>query len=173
MYASRKSKHVYVVEADKQSFEYLKFNLQNNCKNNYTLINKAIYHIDNTHVKFGKNKFEKSSKMNDSTSQIYNDNDEESNEYYHIETITLHKMVDYYHIDLTKIGLIKIDIEGGEENILEDCIDFCKKHKITVYISFHYSWWNNKNIHRFHCLTNEQKNFILNSPFGSLLFCFL
>jgi hypothetical protein len=46
LYASRKSKHVYCIESDKQSFEDLTTNMKANCFNNYTLINKTICNID-------------------------------------------------------------------------------------------------------------------------------
>jgi hypothetical protein len=46
LYASRKSKHVYCIEPDKQKFNNLTTNMRNNCYN-YTLINKNIsYTID-------------------------------------------------------------------------------------------------------------------------------
>jgi hypothetical protein len=46
LYASRKSKHVYCIEAEEQIFNNLTINMKNNC-NNYTLINKNIsYTID-------------------------------------------------------------------------------------------------------------------------------
>ena len=73
MYGSRKSKYVYSVEADNGSFKDMTKNFKINCKNNYTLINKAIFNIDDIELKFGKNLFMENSRMNDSTSQIYAD----------------------------------------------------------------------------------------------------
>ena len=52
MYGSRKSKHVYAVEADILSVKDLSLNLSNNCINiNYTIINKAVYNKNNEIVK--------------------------------------------------------------------------------------------------------------------------
>jgi FkbM family methyltransferase len=115
MYGSRNSKHVYSIEADKYSVADMMNNLKTNCKNNYTLINKAIFNIDNINVKFGKNIHLENSKMNDSTSQIYND-DTITNECYLAETITIENIIEKYQINVFEISLIKVDIESGEEN---------------------------------------------------------
>jgi FkbM family methyltransferase len=168
MYCSRKSKHIYSIEADHKAFHDLSMNLQINCTNNYTLINKAIYNIGNIQLKFGKNKFLDNSKMNDSSSQLYND-DEVSDEHYLIETITLENIITNYQINPTDIGLIKVDIEGGEENILNDLNDMYTKYKIPIYISFYYTWWNDKNLDRFEWLSDTIKNQIHADPFASIL----
>jgi FkbM family methyltransferase len=143
-------------------------NLQINSTNNYTLINKAIYNIGNIQLKFGKNKFLDNSKMNDSTSHLYHDNDEPS-EYYFVDTITLESIITNYQINPSEIGLIKVDIEGGEENILNDLNDIHKKYKIPIYISFHLTWWNDKNLDRFEWLSDTIKNQIQADPFASIL----
>lgn len=47
IYESRKSKHIYCIEENENSFNDLTLNSKNNCKkNNYTLINKSIYNIN-------------------------------------------------------------------------------------------------------------------------------
>jgi len=169
MYGSRKSKYVYSIEADTKSFNDLSTNLKNNCKQNYTLIDKAIYNIDNITLKFGKNKFLENSKMNDSTSHIYADN-ETSAEYYSVQTITLARIIAEHNINPPDISLIKVDIEGGEENILNDLITIHRKYNVPLYVSFHYDWWKDKNLNRFEFLTEVQKNNIITSPFISILF---
>ena len=168
MYGSRKSKHVYSVEADNKSIADLQTNLQTNCVQNYTLINNAIFNIDNVQIKFGKNKFMNDSKMNDSTSQIYTEHDV-SDEFYLSDTITLASIIQKYQIEPDEISLIKVDIEGGEENILDDLLYIQKTHNVPLYISFHYSWWNNKDLDRFD-LTQDVKNRIIADPFISILF---
>jgi FkbM family methyltransferase len=169
MYGSRKSKYVYIVEADNKSVFDMSNNLKINCKNNYTIINKAIYNVDDINLKFGKNKFSNNSKMNDSSSQIYSDTDT-SDEFYLTKSITINRILTEYQINPAEIGLIKVDIEGGEENILNDLFALYKSYKIPMYISFHYSWWNDKNLDRFDFLTVEAKNKIVAEPFSSLLF---
>jgi len=168
IYGCRKSNHVYCIEAENEAFNDLSLNLELNC-NNYTLINKAIYNVDNIDVKFGKNKFLVDSKLNDSTSQIYDENDI-SSEINYVKTITFQNIINNYNININEISLIKVDIEGGEEFILFDlyCVHLC--YKTPIYISFHYSWWKDKNLERFYFLTEGQKNNIIKNPFISILF---
>jgi FkbM family methyltransferase len=168
MYGSRKSKHVYSIEADKKSHDDMSKNLKINCIDNYTAINKVIYNIDNIQLKFGKNKFLPNSKMNDSTSQIYHDG-ESSSEYYLAETITLESIIEKYQIDPKEVGIIKVDIEGGEENILHELNRVNKKYEIPIYVSFHYSWWNDSNLDRFDFLSSLQKDNIRAHPFTSFI----
>jgi FkbM family methyltransferase len=144
-------------------------NLKINCKNNYTLINKAIFNIDNIKLKFGKNIHLENSKMNDSTSQIYSD-DTITNEYYLAETITLENIIEKYQINVSEISLVKVDIEGGEENILNELFDIHVKYSIPLYVSFHYSWWKDKNLNRFSFLSSNVKNQIISNPFTSIIF---
>jgi FkbM family methyltransferase len=173
MYGSRKSKHVYSIEADIHSFNDMSENCKINCDNNYTLINNAIFNIHNIDITFGKNKFLNNSSLNDSTSQIYSANNithDASVDYYTIKTITLNNIIQKYNINPFEISLIKVDIEGGEENILDDLYVFHKLYNTPLYISFHYSWWNDKNLDRFTFLTDTHKNEIIANPFTSILF---
>ena len=165
MYGARKSKHVYVVEADHESFQDLITNCKTNAYN-ITCIQNAILNESNKNISFGKNKFLINSKLNDSTSQIYID----SEGAYTVKTITVNDILVNYSIDPSTVSLIKVDIEGGEEMILQDLYNIHRIHSIPLYISFHYSWWSDKNLDRFDFLTNEQKTQILRWPFVSLLF---
>ena len=168
MYGCRKSKHVYSIEADNLSIKDLSLNLSNNCiDNNYTIINKAVFNEDNTTINFGKNIFMKDSKMNDSTSQIINKNSSYSTQ---VKTITIDSILKKYNIEPSSISLIKVDIEGGEENILNDLYYLYKNHKVPIYISMHYEWWKDNNLNRFSFLTQKNKDYIKNNPFADLLF---
>lgn len=169
MYGARNSKHVYSIEADNYSVNDMMINLKTNCINNYTLINKVIFNVDNIKIRFGKNIHLKNSKMNDSTSQIYNDNTI-TNESYLSETITIESIIEKYKINVSEISLIKVDIEGGEENILNELFDMRVKYSIPLYISFHYTWWKDKNLNRFSFLSSNIKNKIVSTPFISILF---
>lgn len=168
MYGSRKSKHVYSIEADNSSIIDMLINLKTNCENNYTLINNAIYNIDDVEVRFGRNLHIENSKMNDSTSHIYND-DIIRDESYLIKTITLKSILEKYTIDVSDISLIKVDIEGGEELILNDLFDIHHNYGVPFYISLHYSWWKDKNLNRFSFLSSEIKTKIISNPFISIL----
>jgi len=167
IYSSKKSKHVYVIEADTYSFRDLYKNCNLNSRN-ITCINRAIYNTNDTDVYFGKNKFLVNSKENDSTSHIYENNN--GKDCYAVKTITLQSIIDTYNISHNEISLIKVDIEGGEEIILDDLFKFYSETSVPMYISFHYSWWNNKDLDRFQFLTSEHKQKIIGNPFISLLF---
>jgi FkbM family methyltransferase len=169
MYGSRKSKHVYSVEADIKAHSDMALNLESNCEKNYTLINKALYHTGEIEVKFGKNKFIPNSTLGDSTSQVIDCNDN-STDFYLIKTITLNQIIKNYDIDPTQISLIKVDVEGAEEFILSDLYALHKNYNIPIYVSFHLHWWKDKNLNRFDFLTQEHKNKIMSNPLDSILF---
>lgn len=168
IYGCRKSKHVFLVEADPKALVSLENNCKNNC-DNYTIIDSAIYKDDNIDMKFGKNIHLANSRINDSTSHIYLDGDA-SDEFYNTKTITIKSIIENNNIDYNDISLIKVDIEGGEEHIMNDLFDVYNKHNIPMYISFHYSWWKDKNLDRFPFLSDQNKEAIINNPFISLLF---
>jgi FkbM family methyltransferase len=164
MYGSRKSQKVYSIDANNDSFNDM---IQTNCINNYTLINKVIYNIDNIKIKIGKNKFLSDSELNDSTSQIYNENGNSDDL---AETITLESIITNYQINPREISLIKVDISGGEENILNDLISIHNKYNTPIYVKFRYTWWNDPDLDRFNFLTATQKDDIKAYPFTCILF---
>jgi FkbM family methyltransferase len=165
MYASRKSKEVYSVEADSMSIHYLQKNCKNNCENNIHFIHKAIYSKSNENVLFGKNLFLPGSVLNDSTSQIVSGR--EGGEGYSISTISFSDLI--RSINPKDISLIKVDIEGGEENILDDLFSFYNNHSVPMYISFHVDWWKNQDLSRFENL-KDYSDQIKENPFVSILF---
>ena len=116
----------------------------------------------------GKNIFMTGSKMNDSTSQIHKS--DSLNHSIKVKTITIDSVINNYKINPNDISLIKVDIEGGEEDILSDLHNLNNKYKIPIYISMHYKWWKDDNLNRFSFLTQEHKINIKNNPFVNLLF---
>lgn len=161
IYASRKSKHVYVVEADPGSVKELKQNCSHNC-DNVTIIDKAIAVKSGETVFMGKNKHISSAVLNDSTSQAYDTPVDGS---YAVTTISIDSLLPEY-----SISLIKVDIEGGEEDILEDLYRVHKSTNAPLFVSFHLCWWKDQNLDRFSFLTNDQKHSIRCNPFHSVLF---
>lgn len=168
IYASRKSGYVVCVEADPISVDKLKVNLDLNKTDVQVDIESKPIFSERTEIVFGPNKFLSQSKLNDSTSQIKTSRTNPDDEL--AESTTLADIVDKYA--LNNLSLIKVDIEGGEENILRDIYEFCKSNKVPAYISFHYGWWANKDLERFEFLTLDNKNYIRREPFGSILFEF-
>ena len=161
MYAARKSKKVISVEADGVSMPFLKENCKNNCNNNVHFVHKAVYSKSDQMINFGKNVFLNNSKLNDSTSQIGGADG------YSIKTISFPDLVS--EIDPNEISLIKVDIEGGEENILDDLFEFYSKYSVPMYISFHVDWWKNKDLTRFKEIEKYIPQ-IKQNPFTSILF---
>lgn len=167
IYSSYESKHVYAIEANKLAFKELKHHVDANCRN-VTCINKAIYNESDKKVSFGKNKYLSNARYDDSTSQILEDNSEETIET--IETITVKDLISRYNIDINNISLIKVDIEGGEEYILDELLEIHYEYNVPMLISFHYAWWNNKSLNIFKNLSDKNKTKILNDKFVDILF---
>jgi hypothetical protein len=86
---------------------------------------------------------------------------------YPIKTITINSLIKQYNIH--DVSLIKVDIEGGEEFILDDLYHVKLELDTRVYVSFHYSWWKNKDLRRFAFLTEDQIMSIITNPFISIL----
>jgi hypothetical protein len=63
--------------------------------------------------------------------------------------------------DAADASLINVDIGGEEENRLDELYDICVRHDIPLYICFHYHVWKDKNLDRFHYLTEDDKNNII------------
>lgn len=73
-------------------------------------------------------------------------------------------------IDVKEISIIKVDIKGGEELILNDLLELYLKNKIPILINFYYDLWVNKDLNRFQLLSNEYKSIISQTPLTSILF---
>ena len=166
IYGSALSKYVYVVEADPLSFQDITYNCALNARN-ITCIHRAVTNANNSTVWFGKNKLRDGSVLNDSTSQVY---EEKSDGCVQVKTITLSGILDTYSIHPQDISLVKVDIEGGEESILESLYELHSTHGVPMFISFHVEWWKDPNLDRFSFLTPEHKAFLKSNPLGSILF---
>ena len=58
-----------------------------------------------------------------------------------VKSLTLDAFLATNSIHIGDICLIKIDIEGGEINLLKQAKEFIGKYKPTIYISLHPSWF--------------------------------
>ena len=143
IWLSKNFKTVICVEADKLSVDNLKANLRASKCDNYTIIPNAVYNC-NTTLYFGPNSFRANSTLNESMSQLKSTSDKTDD--YMVNTVTLNDIVkETVNAD---IGLLKVDIEGGEEHILGDLLSFSHANKIPVLLSLHISWWKDRNISR-------------------------
>jgi hypothetical protein len=77
------------------------------------------------------------------------------------------------------IDFIKCDIEGSEEDVLEDILYFAYHNHVKTYISFHIPLWKEKKIDDFknlfsffktNCPENDICNYLEKNPYSSLLF---
>jgi FkbM family methyltransferase len=175
--------YVIAVEADKESLKYLKKNLvASNCTN-VQICEKAVSHTDEP-VVFGP-RLSFGEELNNSTSYAKKLSDAvDSHNNYLISTLTFNQIIENYvtkneKLKNCKVSFIKCDIEGGEESILKDILDYAKINKSKAWISFHYDWWSAKNIESFESLFQQFKTnsptanvseYIKQNPFTSILF---
>jgi hypothetical protein len=103
---------------------------------------------------------------------------------YVVKSTTFQEMIMDYVYDKWSlfppyISFIKCDIEGGEEEILEELLHFVYYNNCKAYISFHIAWWKSKNIREFahlfklfktNCPAEDVCEFLHENPFASLLF---
>ncbi len=179
IWLSRHFKSVVAVEADPLACAALVRNLVASECRNVLVVSQPIAR-EHTKVLFGPHP--NGGHLNDSTSQIKDT--ASSIDDVVMESVTLDDLTSAY--DPHEIGLIKVDIEGGEESIIEDLIQFgCKNPDCRVYVSFHVTWWKNQNLNRLESLfalahvTNRSAGFLQapitflrDHPFESLLFAF-
>jgi FkbM family methyltransferase len=148
IFLSKKFKSVITIEPDLVAFNTLLENIKDNKCDNVIPYNKAFFNSSVKNIYFGVNDFDFDSYLGSSTSHIkVNKNNVED---YQIETISILDIIQ--EVNPFEIGLIKIDIEGGDEDILDEVITVGSKYGWKLWISFHYGWWKDKNIKRFEYL---------------------
>jgi FkbM family methyltransferase len=145
IFLSKRFKEVIVIEADNVAFESLVKNLKDNCCENIILHNKAFFNSKNDKVFFGVNSFKVQPTFGSSTSQTKTVSD--NNADYLIDTINIFNIIE--NTNPNNIGLIKVDIEGGDEDVFEELISVESNYGWKIWISFHYGWWKDKNVRRF------------------------
>jgi FkbM family methyltransferase len=174
LYNSLNFKTVYCFEPDPIALERLHNNVKINNYKNIHIINKALS-FSNEDSSFGGNG-ELGNSM--STLLVGLDNNEEFfNDYgraeqflstnvrkqniIKVQNITIETFINDYNIDVNEIGLIKMDIEGGEIVVIPAMKNFLLKHKPPLYISFHYVFLKDEQIYELYDILFE----IYNSAF--------
>ena len=145
IYLSKIFKNVITIEADTVAYDALSENIKDNFCDNVTLINKAFYNSKHDRITFGTNSYGFDANFGSSTSQTKLQSDNDSD--YSIETISIIDIIK--DINPTNIGLIKVDIEGGDEDVFEELITIGSKYGWKIWIAFHYGWWKDTDITRF------------------------
>lgn len=177
IWLSKNFHHVVTVDCDKVSLVCLEKNLKASECNNVTICNKAIA-ATNEEVIFGP----KGRTLNESISCIKKEKTHPED--YLARSMTFKQIIHDYvfaNPDLNShaISFIKCDIEGGEEDILEDILHFAYYNNCAVHMSFHTSWWHSKKIRDFEhifkyfktdCPSNDICQYIEHHPFAAILF---
>jgi FkbM family methyltransferase len=145
IFLSKKFKEVVTIEADIVAFESLTKNLKDNFCENVTLHNKAFHNSNTNSIFFGVNSFQFEPTFGSSTCQTKTQSDDNTD--YEIETINIFDILK--EVDPNDIGLIKVDIEGGDEDVFEELVLVGSKYGWKIWISFHYGWWKDKNVNKF------------------------
>jgi len=169
--------HVVAIEPDYKSVDCLKKNLAASDCWNFSLCDRPLSNRTEN-VIFGP----RGPVLNESISYIKNrvDNDLE----YTKKSITFKQLIyDYIYDQETlknrSISFIKCDIEGGEEDVLEDILHFAYNNQCKVYLSFHLDWWKSKTINEFeylfkyfktNCPEKDICQYLTQHPWASLLF---
>ena len=140
LYSSNLFKHIFALEPDPIALDYLYKNISTN---NVTVIEKALSN-ENGIQSFGGN----GGLGNSMSTLLVNDTNwnERSNRFnikkrnqdiIKVKTITIETLLNKYNINANNIGLIKMDIEGGELYVIPAIEEFLTKYKPPIYISFH------------------------------------
>ncbi len=177
IWLSKNFHHVIAVEPDYKSIHCLQKNLAASGCTNVSLCQHPLSNITQQ-VIFGP----RGAELNESISYIKDTFDSDKD--YSIRSITFKQLLyDYIYgeeaLKNRRVSFIKCDIEGGEENILEDILHFSYNNQCKAYISFHLDWWKSKKITDFeylfkffktNCPNDNICEYLKKNPFGSLLF---
>jgi FkbM family methyltransferase len=150
LYSANKYKQIICFEPDPVAISRLKENLSVNNFKNITLITKALSNTNNF-SNFGGNG-ELGNSMStllvglEDKEDFYNDYgrkngfllpNERNKDIITVETITIDKVLKDNNINPNNIGLIKMDIEGGEKIVIPSMQNFLKEYKPNFFISLH------------------------------------
>ena len=131
---SHNPQKIYVIEADPSNYQILKQNTLNNyLEDKVKLSNICIADKSNEIVTFGYN----DENMPDTSTKGIGGNRVK------VRTTTLEDFLKTK--DMTKINIIKIDIEGGEQYIEKGLEYISNFSDISILLSIHTPFWNNKN----------------------------
>jgi FkbM family methyltransferase len=161
LYSANKFKQVICFEPDPIAIERLNENLSVNHFTNITLITSALSNTNGA-SEFGGNG-ELGNSMStllvslDNKEDFYNNYgnedgflsyEERKRDIIEVETITIESVLEKHNIDPTNIGLIKMDIEGGEIVLIPAMQTFLERYTPILYISLHRVFLREKDINR-------------------------
>ncbi len=170
IYASRISKKVYSIEPHPEFFNECSKSAKDNSIN-MECIQKIIWkensekgfltpikHIMNDQFKYGFYNYQPSIEVPESSQE-------------NIPITTIQSLLKNYNINPSEISLIKVNIVGNEEDILDDLLKIHNELKIPLYVSFFIPFWKDKNLFRFnHILSQKHIDILTKNPFESIFF---
>lgn len=136
LYASHLFNNVVSIEPDVIAFDKLARNIQFNSCLNVTCRNVAISNSNGSSILNLSNAGDSMSSLLPRDTQWFPTVDFQGVETKKFETIIEGSSVE--------IGLIKMDIEGGELLVIPDMLEYLESQKPPIYISFHPFWFPEK-----------------------------
>ncbi len=122
------NKNVYAFEPFKESYNLLKENIKANKLSNVCAVNKSLGDINGERTLY---------LSNDNFQGITSDaNLREYSEELKVEEVTVDQFVSENDLD---VGLITIDVEGAEQNLLKGAMDTIKSQKPLLFISIYHN----------------------------------
>ncbi len=129
IWLSKNFKEVYSFEPDPVAFESLRKNLESSECKNVLPIDKALY-SEKTSLGFGVNPAFAHEGLGASTSQLKTDISELI-----VQTTTFRELSRMIRFE--DVSLVKVDIEGSEEHIIEDLFKYASIYKWDVLMEIH------------------------------------
>lgn len=126
LYGARRARRVYCFEPDPVAFRYLAWNLELNALSNVSAFSVALsQHVGLARMaSFG-------GEAGDSMTSLLNDGAHGS------DVVTLGWQDFSKSADLSRVSLVKMDIEGAEFDVLPQLIPWLKEHRPALYLSTH------------------------------------
>tara|TARA_Y100000593_G_C4298702_1_gene332154 strand:- start:1273 stop:2040 length:768 start_codon:yes stop_codon:yes gene_type:complete len=145
IYAANLFSDVISIEADKVAIDCFEKNTEG--LKNITLIKAACVPENkrNNDVYFSTAKDHDAAKFGDSGSQLRNEKLKDDD--YIVKKVTIKDIIKKH----SNISFIKCDIEGGEEQLIPDLFWACSSIRSNLFLSFHYKWWENKDLLNEYC----------------------
>ena len=143
IWLSQHFESVVIVEADPVALSALKLNLKTSNCNNCLILERPIHSESGKQLWFGANGF-RSGELGESTSQLRLEGKSTD---IPMTTISIKDILDEKGRE--DLGFIKVDIEGGEESIIPALFEEASEIGSPIWLSFHVSWWRDKNPERF------------------------
>jgi FkbM family methyltransferase len=160
-YPSRNSKRVIAVEPDSRVADKLETNIAlSQLETPFILERSALYSSTELSLPFCQQE-------NPETDSTASHLDSTCLSPTSVPGISFSDLLDKYSVG--DVSMINVNINGDEENVLQDLYDYSSTNDVRLYVTFYYSVWLDSDLDRFTFLTTEEKTAI-SSGIVSILF---